>query len=351
MKIRTQAHLCRAAAAALAILSGLAFVNNAFVVVRWWRAFKAAGGDAAQMPDTLSGIVPWLDWTAVDYSCVTTFVPFLGFLLLSHGLGRALRGDHQDPEHFPFYKGYDQFNIALGDTLLNPQHESFEPFEAIVSNPPYSIKWQGDESPLLINDPRFSPAGVLAPKSKADMAFIMHCLAWLATSGTAAIVCFPGIMYRGGAERKIRQYLVDNNYVDCVIQLPVNLFFGTSIATCIMVLKKAKRDNYTLFIDASEMYVKVTNNNNFKSEHIERIVGLFADRADAKHQARLVSNSEVADQDYNLSVSTYVEKEDTREAVDIAELNAQIRQVTARVNDLRTQIDAIIAEIERDEDE
>ena len=242
--------------------------------------------------------------------------------------------------------GYDQFNIALGDTLLNPQHESFEPFEAIVSNPPYSIKWQGDENPLLINDPRFSPAGVLAPKSKADMAFIMHCLAWLATSGTAAIVCFPGIMYRGGAERKIRQYLVDNNYVDCVIQLPVNLFFGTSIATCIMVLKKAKRDNYTLFIDASEMFVKVTNNNNLTSEHIERIVGLFADRADAKHQARLVSNSEVAEQDYNLSVSTYVEKEDTREAVDIAELNAEIRQVTARVNDLRTQIDAIIAEID-----
>jgi len=143
--------------------------------------------------------------------------------------------------------GYTQFNIALGDTLLNPQLADYEPFEAIVSNPPYSIKWPGDSNPLLINDPRFSPAGVLAPKSKADMAFIMHSLSWLDTSGTAAIVCFPGIMYRGGAERKIRQYLIDNNYVDCVIQLPDNLFFGTSIATCIMVLKKSKRDNHTLF--------------------------------------------------------------------------------------------------------
>lgn len=241
---------------------------------------------------------------------------------------------------------YNQFDIALGDTLLNPQHESFEPFEAIVSNPPYSIKWEGNANPLLINDPRFSPAGVLAPKSKADMAFIMHSLSWLATSGTAAIVCFPGIMYRGGAERKIRQYLVDNNYVDCVIQLPDNLFFGTGIATCIMVLKKSKRDNHTLFIDASGMFVKVGNINNLTSEHIERIVGLFTDRADVAYEARLVPNNEIADQDYNLSVSTYVEKEDTREVVDITELNAEIRQVTARVNELRAQIDAIIAEID-----
>ena len=242
--------------------------------------------------------------------------------------------------------GYTQFNIALGDTLLNPQLADYEPFEAIVSNPPYSIKWPGDSNPLLINDPRFSPAGVLAPKSKADMAFIMHSLSWLDTSGTAAIVCFPGIMYRGGAERKIRQYLIDNNYVDCVIQLPDNLFFGTSIATCIMVLKKSKRDNHTLFIDASRMYVQVTNNNNLTSEHIERIVGLFSDRANVAYEARLVPNSEIAEQDYNLSVSTYVEKEDTREVVDIAELNAEIRQVTARVNELRAQIDAIIAEID-----
>jgi len=242
--------------------------------------------------------------------------------------------------------GYTQFNIGLGDTLLNPLHESFEPFEAIVSNPPYSIKWPGDNDPLLINDPRFSPAGVLAPKSKADMAFIMHSLSWLATSGTAAIVCFPGIMYRGGAERKIRKYLIDNNYVDCVIQLPANLFFGTSIATCIMVLKKSKRDNHTLFIDASQMFVKVTNNNNLTQEHIDHIVGLFTDRADAEYEARLVPNEEVAKNDYNLSVSTYVEKEDTREVVDIVVLNAEIRRISERVNQLRVEIDAIIAGID-----
>ena len=242
--------------------------------------------------------------------------------------------------------GYNQFNIGLGDTLLNPLHESFEPFEAIVSNPPYSIKWPGDSNPLLINDPRYSPAGVLAPKSAADMAFIMHSLSWLATSGTAAIVCFPGIMYRGGAERKIRQYLVDNNYVDCVIQLPANLFFGTSIATCVLVLKKSKRDNHTLFIDASKLFIKVGNVNNLTSEHIERIVGMFIDRANVMYEARLVPNSEIADQDYNLSVSSYVEKEDTREVVDIRRLNAEIKWVSERVNQLREEIDQIIAEMD-----
>lgn len=180
------------------------------------------------------------------------------------------------------------------------------------------------------------------------MAFIMHSLSWLATSGTAAIVCFPGIMYRAGAERKIRQYLIDNNYIDCIIQLPTNLFFGTGIATCIMVLKKSKRDNHTLFIDASQMYVQVTNNNNLTSEHIERIVGLFTDRADVAYEARLVPNTEIAENNYTLSVATYVEKEDTREKVDIRELNAQIRQVTSRVNELRAQIDAIIVEIDPD---
>jgi len=174
----------------------------------------------------------------------------------------------------------------------------------------------------------------------------MHSLSWLATSGTAAIVCFPGIMYRGGAEQKIRQYLVDNNYVDCVIQLPANLFFGTSIATCIMVLKKSKRDNHTLFIDASEMFVKVGNINNLTSDHIGRILGLFTDRANVAHQARLVPNDEVAEQNYNLSVSTYVEKEDTREVVDISQLNAEIRRITTRVNQLREEIDAIVAEID-----
>ena len=241
---------------------------------------------------------------------------------------------------------YSQFNIGLGDTLANPLHESFEPFEAIVSNPPYSIKWEGDANPLLINDPRFSPAGVLAPKSKADMAFIMHCLSWLATSGTAAIVCFPGIMYRGGAEQKIRQYLIDNNFVDCVIQLPANLFFGTGIATCILVLKKSKRDNHTLFIDASDMYIKVGNINNLTRENIQHILDLFTDRANVTHEARLVPNDEIAAQNYNLSVSTYVEKEDTREMVDIVQLNAEIRRITNRVNQLREEIDTIIAEID-----
>lgn len=244
--------------------------------------------------------------------------------------------------------GYNKFDIALGDTLLEPAHESFEPFEAIVSNPPYSIKWDGDSNPLLINDPRFSPAGVLAPKSKADMAFIMHSLSWLATSGTAAIVCFPGIMYRGGAEQKIRKYLIDNNYVDCVIQLADNLFFGTSIATCILVLKKSKRDNHTLFIDASKMFVKRTNVNNLSPENIERILGLFIDRADVLYEARLVPNSKIAEQNYNLSVSSYVEKEDTREVVDIVALNAEIRRISARVNQLRSEIDEIIVEIDPD---
>ena len=181
---------------------------------------------------------------------------------------------------------YDKFDIAHEDTLVNPQHWDDEPFEVIVSNPPYSIKWEGDDNPVLINDPRFSPAGVLAPKSKADLAFIMHSLAWLATNGTAAIVCFPGIMYRGGAEKKIRQYLIDNNFIDCIIQLPSNLFYGTSIATCIMVLKKSKADNRTLFIDASAECIKITNNNKLTEENICRIVDEFVSRADVDHFAK-----------------------------------------------------------------
>jgi len=241
---------------------------------------------------------------------------------------------------------YNQFHIGLGNTLTEPLWEDNEPFEAIVSNPPYSIKWEGDNNGLLINDPRYSPAGVLAPKSKADMAFIMHCLSWLATSGTAAIVCFPGIMYRGGAEQKIRKYLIDNNFVDCIIQLPGNLFFGTGIATCIMVLKKSKKDNHTLFIDASEMFVKVTNQNNFSPEQIQQILGLFTDRANVAYKSRLVANEEIAEQNYNLSVSSYVEKEDRREVVDIKELNVEIQKISSRVNQLRSEIDEIIAEID-----
>lgn len=245
--------------------------------------------------------------------------------------------------------GFDKFDIACEDTLISPQHWDDEPFELIVSNPPYSIKWAGDENPLLINDPRFAPAGVLAPKSKADLAFIMHSLSWLAPNGTAAIVCFPGIMYRGGAEQKIRKYLIDNNFIDCVIQLPANLFFGTSIATCIMVLKRGKADNKTLFIDASNECIKVTNNNKLTKANMDRIVDTFANRSEIPHFAHLADYTEVAGNDYNLSVSTYIEAEDTREKIDIKKLNAEIAEIVAREASLREAIDAIIAEIEGDE--
>ena len=241
---------------------------------------------------------------------------------------------------------FDKFNIACEDTLISPQHWDDEPFEAIVSNPPYSTKWAGDDNPILINDTRFSPAGVLAPKSKADLAFVMHSLSWLSTNGTAAIVCFPGIFYRGGAEQKIRKYLVDNNFIDCIIQLPDNLFFGTSIATCIMVLKKSKNENATLFIDATAECEKVTNNNKLRDKNIENILKMFTDRVDIAHKARLVQNSEIAENDYNLSVSTYIEKEDTRQAIDIKALNKEIAEIVAREQVLREEIDKIIKEIE-----
>ena len=241
---------------------------------------------------------------------------------------------------------YDKFNIALGDTLTEPVHWDDQPFEAIVSNPPYSIKWAGDSNPLLINDPRFAPAGVLAPKSKADLAFILHSLAWLAPNGTAAIVCFPGVLYRGGAEQKIRQYLVDNNYIDCIIQLPDNLFYGTSIATCIMVLKKSKSDNNILFIDASKEFIKVTNSNKLTKENIDNILNAFIERKDIKHFSRLVPNSEIAENDYNLSVSSYVEQEDTKEKIDIVALNEELKRIVARSQTLREEIDKIISEIE-----
>ena len=241
---------------------------------------------------------------------------------------------------------YDKFDIANEDTLLSPQHWDDEPFEVIVSNPPYSIKWEGDDNPVLINDPRFSPAGVLAPKSKADLAFVMHSLSWLATNGTAAIVCFPGIMYRGGAEKKIRQYLIDNNYIDAIIQLPDNLFFGTSIATCIMVLKKSKADNKVLFINASKECVKVTNNNKLTDENINNIVTECFTRNDVEYFARLVDYDEIVKEDYNLSVSTYVEEKDTRKKIDITELNARIAEIVLKEEKLRAEIDAIIEEIE-----
>ena len=242
--------------------------------------------------------------------------------------------------------GYDKFNIACEDTLVSPQHWDDEPFEVIVSNPPYSIKWAGDDNAVLINDPRYSPAGVLAPKSAADYAFIMHSLAWLATNGTASIVCFPGILYRGRAEQKIRKYLIDNNFIDCIIQLPDNLFFGTSIATCIMILKKSKKDNSTLFINATKECVKVTNNNKLTDENINNIVDLFTNRVDKQYVAKLVSNKKIAENDYNISVSTYVEKEDTREIIDINILNKKIEDVVAKEQILRDEINKVIAEIE-----
>ncbi|RMG76997.1 MAG: type I restriction-modification system subunit M [Bacteroidetes bacterium] len=241
---------------------------------------------------------------------------------------------------------YTHFDIAHGDTLTDPKHWDDEPFDAIVSNPPYSIKWEGNSNPVLINDPRFSPAGVLAPKSKADLAFTMHMLSWLSTSGTAAIVEFPGVLYRGGAEQKIRKYLIDNNYIDTVIQLPPNLFFGTSIATCIIVLKKSKKYNKTLFIDASNEFVHSGNKNKLSDENIKTILDTYITREEKAHFSKLVDNSQIADNDYNISVSSYVEPEDTREKIDIKELNKKIAEIVQRQNELRTQIDKIVAELE-----
>ena len=243
---------------------------------------------------------------------------------------------------------FDKFSIVREDTLLSPQHWDDQPFELIVSNPPFAVPWEGDKNPLLINDPRFAPAGVLAPASKGDMAFIMHSLAWLASNGTAAIVCFPGIMYRGGAEQKIRKYLVDNNYVDTIIQMPSNLFLNVTIAVDIMLLKKNKTDNAILFVDASKEFVKVTKNNRLSEDNIRRIVSTVAERKDEQHFARLVPNDEVGSKqnNYNLSVSTYVEQEDTREKIDIVKLNAEIAEIVAREQKLREEIDRIIGEIE-----
>ena len=243
---------------------------------------------------------------------------------------------------------YNNFSIKRGDTLLNPLHNDEKPFDAIVSNPPYSIKWIGDGDPTLINDVRFAPAGKLAPKSYADYAFIMHSLSYLSSKGRAAIVCFPGIFYRKGAERTIRKYLVDNNFVDCVIQLPENLFFGTSIATCILVMAKNKVENKTLFIDASKEFKKETNNNILNPENIETIVNEFRERADVEYFEKLVDNSEIAENDYNLSVSTYVEKEDTREIIDIKVLNKEIEETVKRIDVLRTSINEIVKELENE---
>lgn len=247
---------------------------------------------------------------------------------------------------------YDKFNIALGDTLINPQFGDEKPFDVIVSNPPYSIHWIGSDDPTLINDDRFAPAGVLAPKSKADFAFVLHSLSYLTGRGRAAIVCFPGIFYRGGAEQKIRKYLVDNNYIETIISLPANLFYGTSIAVNILVLSKHKTNNTKIqFIDASgeDFFKKETNNNILEDKHIEKIIDIFDKKEDVQYIAKSVDNSIIAENDYNLSVSSYIEVKDTRPQTDVKELNERIRRIVARENELRAEIDKIVAELEEDE--
>lgn len=242
--------------------------------------------------------------------------------------------------------GYEKFDIAQGDTLTDPKHWDDEPFDLIVSNPPYSTKWVGDSDSVLANDERFNVAGALAPKSKADLAFVMHSLSWLSNEGTAAIVCFPGIMYRGGKEKTIRKYLVERNFVDAVIQMPSNLFYGTSIQTCLLILRKAKENDKTVFIDASAEFVSATNSNKLSEENIQTIYKWYMDKKEVDHKVKLASIDDIAKEDYNLSISTYVEPEDTREKIDIAKLNADIKEIVKREEKLREFIDEIIAEIE-----
>ncbi|MXV35706.1 MULTISPECIES: type I restriction-modification system subunit M [unclassified Saccharibacter] len=244
---------------------------------------------------------------------------------------------------------YDKFNIQLGNTLTDPHFGDDKPFDAVVSNPPYSVKWVGSDDPTLINDERFAPAGVLAPKSKADFAFVLHALSYLSSQGRAAIVCFPGIFYRGGAEKKIRQYLVDNNYVETVISLAPNLFYGTTIAVNILVLAKNKKDMETQFIDASKFFKKETNNNVLTDKHIAEILEIFARKEDKEYIAKSVRFEDIQANDYNLSVSSYVEAEDTREVIDIAKVNAELRTTVAKIDQLRADIGVIVTEIEGDE--
>jgi type I restriction enzyme M protein len=246
---------------------------------------------------------------------------------------------------------YNKWNIAHGDTLISPKHWNEEPFDAIVSNPPYSIKWEGDSNPLLINDPRFSPAGVLAPKSKADLAFTMHMLSWLSTKGTCAIVEFPGVLYRSGAEQKIRKYLIDNNFVDTIIQLPSDLFFGVTIATCIIVIKKNKPDTNIVFIDASKEFVREGNKNKLSDKNIQNILEAHIKRESKEHFVKLVSYEDVKKNEYNLSVNTYVEKENIKEKIDIKVLNKEILEIVKRQESLRKELDQIIIDIEGDSNE
>ena len=243
---------------------------------------------------------------------------------------------------------YNYFNIALGDTLIHPKHWDDEPFDAIVSNPPYSIHWAGKENPLLINDERFAPAGVLAPASKADLAFTMHMLSWLSPKGTAAIVEFPGVLYRGGAEQKIRKYMIDNNFVDTVIQLPPDLFFGTSIATCILVLKKNKTDNNILFVDASEEFVRNTNKNKLSDENINNIVNLLKERKTVENKAYLATYEEIKENDYNISVNSYLKTNINEEKIDIKEVNKKLAEIVPRQQQIRKELEEIIKELEAD---
>ena len=242
--------------------------------------------------------------------------------------------------------GYEKFDIAQGDTLTDPKHWDDEPFDLIVSNPPYSTKWVGDSDSVLANDERFNVAGALAPKSKADLAFVMHSLSWLSNEGTAAIVCFPGILYRGGREKTIRKYLVERNTVDAVIQMPSNLFYGTSIQTCLLILRKAKENDKTVFIDASNEFVSATNSNKLSEENIQTIYKWYMDKNEVDHKVKLASIEDIANEDYNMSVNTYVEPKDTKEKIDIVKLNAKIKDIVKKEEQLRKSIDEIIAEIE-----
>ena len=243
---------------------------------------------------------------------------------------------------------YNNFNIARGDTLIHPQHWDDEPFDAIVSNPPYSIHWAGKENPLLINDERFSPAGVLAPSSKADLAFTMHMLSWLSPKGTAAIVEFPGVLYRGGAEQKIRKYMIDNNFIDTVIQLPPDLFFGTTIATCILVLKKNKTDNDILFVDASTEFVRNTNKNKLSDENINNIINLLKERKEVENKSYLATYEEVKENDYNISVNSYLKTNLNEKKIDIKEVNKRLAEIVPRQEQLRKELEEIIRELEVD---
>ena len=243
---------------------------------------------------------------------------------------------------------YNNFSIERGDTLIHPAHWNDEPFDAIVSNPPYSIKWAGKSNPILINDERFAPAGILAPESKADLAFTMHMLSWLSPKGTAAIVEFPGVLYRGGAEQKIRQYMIDNNFVDTVIQLPPDLFFGTSIATCILVLKKNKQDNNILFVDASEECVRNTNKNKLSDDNINNIIKLLKDRVSVDNKAYLATYDEIKDNDFNISVNSYLKANTEDTNIDIEEINKKLAEVVPRQQQIREELEKIIRELEVD---